>query len=193
MTTARKEKGWHIELGKKRRKTTFIRELIKKYRNALYGWTNCDEFRNEIIPNVTALVEERRNKHVVDGQVGGNVGDLSGMIKRAIMELPVDTLRELISQKVAVETAVTKNEQPQEESQAEQVGPTVPTYSKESLVVMTKAQLREIAGTYNIATSATSKNADLVNAILEAQGAAPSQGVDESYDDLPTEEEMVIR
>jgi hypothetical protein len=86
---------------------------------------------------------------------------------------------------------VTNNDQPQEDVSVEQPAPSVPTYDKASLLRMTKPELLDLAKLNGVTASAQMKNADIVSAIMATQGERPA--VDESYDDLPAEEEMVIR
>jgi hypothetical protein len=142
-------------------KTDEVKDMIRRNRGLPFGWTNCDEFRDNIIKRVSALVNERTN--TVKAVVPGTNFDMDKLVAQLMDRMTSEQLQDALKKKVAP-------------ASTEAASPSVPPapkstgkYSKTGLTLMKKEEVQAIATSMGVAFDAETVKQTMVEAILRAQ------------------------
>jgi hypothetical protein len=143
------------------RKPEIVR-LINEHRNEAYGWTNCPEFRNVWMPQIEALISEKK-KNITSGvDVLSQPGALQSMVQDEVMKL----IRAMTPEQIALIKATPRPAGPATSPE------TVP-FTKSELAAKKLDELRTMAAEIGI-EAGSMKKADLVDVIWTAQEAEGS-------------------
>ena len=181
LTESRKEKGWSVVRGKKRRKTKQVENMIRNYGSEIYGWTSCPEFEREIKPRVQQLIEERRRSLTLEGQ-----NDIESIVKRVINDMTPEEIGRLIAQKSAGGTGA--GAQPTLEDVTDEAAPaeTPQKFTRFGLSRKKLEDLQSIARAFELDAERKKKD-ELIEAILQAQDGKPAGATENE------KEEMVVQ
>ena len=95
LTEELKRQGGHIVEGFSLQWKPEVARLEVQYRNLEYGWTDCPEFRDRIIPEVKSLIAQKQGTMRLPGDQAITPESINEMIKQAIVNMPDDVLARL--------------------------------------------------------------------------------------------------
>jgi hypothetical protein len=172
LTDELRMRGYSIKESVKREKKKFVTELIKKYTRQPYGWTNCEEFRQEIVPQVQSLVRERKQESLIG--TGGSQKDSADLLREAISKLDPGVIAAILQQAQGTLAVQAPAALPKIESEALSEGA---QFSRSALDRKKVEELRVIAISMKIPRADRLKKDDLIDAILgtQAEGVPPSE------------------
>lgn len=165
--------------GEKMKKKPYVLELIRRYGNQHTGWTDCDEFRGKILPQVNALIAQRKKSVLLDGDA--KAPDLRSQLVALLSSLSPEEKTQLFSN-INTEKATTE--------QVEDVA----KFTKYSLGKKKVDELTKIAAAFGVSTERKNKDT-LIEEILAAQTSQMMQEqppVTETEQTSESEEEELI-
>lgn len=166
----------HIVEGTKITWKPRFEQLIRRYSRQPFGWTACDEFKNDVIPTVTEMVRQRLGGQ---RQMSPAAIDMEAMYsqfkERMLKEIGSGKNPDHVSASpVAIAEVPAPVAQPVPQPAVPMQQPVAPTlarttYTKSKLHPCNKAELREIGASMGVALSEEMTKEVMVQAILKAQ------------------------
>lgn len=184
------DQGYYIEEGTMRVKSKFCQDLIKRYDRGRYGWTDCEEFREDIVPKVNELIKKRRIQTIAKNPTAG---DSTAVLTELLSNLSKDTIVEIlksIQNKADIASEAKRDEQ-------DALLPPV-RLTEKGLMRKSKEDLRMIAEKMGVDKAKIDRgtNKDLIAEILKKQdenGDIPeTEDTGSSFNDNVQEEEEEV-
>lgn len=175
---------YNIVPGTKSTYKPHIMDLIKKYNRQHTGWTDCDKFREEIIPQVNDLIGKRRKSVVLDGDTPAVGTDFVAQMAEFMKNL-----RDTDPEKFEVLRSIMPSKPAATENTTATVStpPSAPVFTKGGLRGRPVEEVRQIAKTMGIDILNKNKES-VIDEILAHQGN-DSTGLELKIED---DQEMIV-